>query len=60
MAGKLSYIHLQSRNEIGGIIDTTDDNYELQFSGPDVKDEGGFYITGVYISNGLYLAQYVP
>ncbi len=59
-AGKLAYIHIQSRNEVGEIIDNSDDNYELHFSGPDGTTTGDFYITGVYVSNGLYLAQYVP
>jgi Filamin/ABP280 repeat len=32
----------------------------LYFQGPGTTHTGDFYITGVYQSNGLYLAQYVP
>lgn len=60
VVGKLHEIYIQSRNEIGGIIDNTDDHYELHFAGPDGTSTGDFYKTGVYQSNGLYLVQYVP
>ena len=36
------------------------DNYELAFVGPDGTTTGNFYVTAVYQSNGLYLAEYVP
>lgn len=59
-AGKLASIYIQSKNEVGDIIDNSLDNYELQFTGPDGTTLGNFFVTGVYVSNGLYLAQYVP
>lgn len=33
IAGKLSYIYIQSRDSLGAIIDNIDDNYELDFVG---------------------------
>jgi Filamin/ABP280 repeat len=60
IAGKLAYINIQARNEVGDIIDNTDDSFQLYFSGPDGGLTGAFYKTAVYVSNGLYLAQYVP
>lgn len=41
-------------------MDNKNDNYELHFFGPDGTSAGEFFITAVYVSNGLYLAQYVP
>lgn len=59
-AGKLAYIYIQARNEVGEIIDNTEDHYELYFTGPDGTTDGDFFVTAVYQQNGLYLAQYVP
>lgn len=53
-AGKLSQSLFQSRDAYGVIIDNTQDDYEMSFSGP-----GPFKVKGVYQSNGLYSAQYV-
>jgi len=58
--GKLSYINIQSKNEIGEPIDNAGDFYRLQFDGPDGTATGSFFVTAVYVSNGNYLAQYVP
>jgi hypothetical protein len=60
IAGKLSFIYIQSRNSIGDIIDNTNDNYQLYFSGPNGLTTGEFYATAVYQADGLYKSQYVP
>jgi len=60
IAGKLSTINVQSRDSVGNILDNTDDNYSLDFVGPDATTTGSFSVTASYISNGLYLSQYVP
>ena len=42
------------------MIDNTDDNYQLDFKGPDGTSTGDFSVTGAYQSFGLYKADYIP
>lgn len=60
-AGKLSQATFQSRDTYGTILDNTEDNYVMTFTGPSENgDSATFSLTAVYQSNGLYLAQFVP
>ena len=66
VAGKRSYFFIQSRDWDGNALDNAGDDYAISYVGPHeggpsgVADSGSFDITSTYLSNGEYLAQYVP
>ena len=62
VAGKRSYFYVQSRNWDGEPVDNSDDNFDIQYTGPaeggptGVVDSGSFAAVAVHGTYGQYLA----
>lgn len=56
VAGKLSYVDVQSRNFYGAILNNNNDQYSVNYVGPDGTTAGEFTVIAVGLGNGSYRA----